>query len=142
MENNTCKILISFPSGFGKFPYVIFKAGHAIYMQIPIHFNVKDEDIKNYLGSHVKNIDQELLDQYKLDKNSLLHDILIEHCKRIKNKIEADTQKPAKLCLVEGEEIAYFFDGDQINFNKSIPSGGTLITQSNKIIGIGIEHYC
>lgn len=141
MENHFNQKLISFPKGFGSFPYIVLKAGYALYMQIPIHFNVENEDVKNYPGTHVNNIDQHIIDQYQADKSSTLHDILIEHCQNLKNKIESDTSKPARLCLVEGEKIAYYFDEDQINFGESIPKGGTLITNSNQIIGMGIKHY-
>lgn len=129
-----------FLDGYGKFPYIILKTGYAIYMQIPIHFNTKG-DFVNYPGTNLENISDELLSNYEKDKTSELHDLLIKHCQWLKNKIEADKNREARICLVEGPKIAYYFDGDEVNFTDSIPSGGTLVTQQNKILAMNANHY-
>ena len=130
----------SFLNGYGKFPYIILKAGHATFMQIPIHFNTNG-DFVNYPGTNIDDISEELLAEYQKDKTGELHNRLLQHCQWVKNKIESDRNKPCIICLVEGPETAYYFDGDTIKFNASIPSGGTLLSQDNKIIGMNVKHY-
>ena len=130
----------AFINGYGKFPYIILKAGYAIYMQIPIHFNTNG-DFENYPGTNIDGISDELLAVYEKDKTSALHDRLINHCKWLKARIESENNREARICLVEGPEIAYYFEGDKITFNNSIPSGGTLVTQQNSILSMNVEHY-
>ena len=129
-----------FKKGYGKFPYIILKTGYAIFMQIPIHFNTNG-DYVNFPGTNLNDISEELLADYENDKTSELHDRLIEHCKWVKAKMEADKNREAKICLVEGPEIAYYFDGDEINYTNSIPSGGTSVTQQNSILTMNTNHY-
>jgi hypothetical protein len=130
----------SFLHGYGKFPYIIYKSGHAIYMQIPIHFN-KNNDFDKYPGIHINGIDELSLEQYHSNFKGELHDVLIERSRWVKNQIEEQTKKPVKICLVESEDSAYFFEEDEIKFNPEIPSGGTLISQDGKIIGMNVNHY-
>ena len=130
----------AFLNGYGKFPYIILKTGYAIYMQIPIHFNIKD-DIVNNPGTNIEGISEELLADYEQDKTSELHDLIIAHCKWVKAKMETEKNRGARICLVEGPEIAYYFEGDEITYTNSIPSGGTLVTQQNKILAMNTEHY-
>ena len=78
---------------------------------------------------------------YEKVKTSKLHGRIIEFCKWYEAKIESDKNKQVRICLVAGSDIAYYFDGDKINFNNSIPSGGTLVTQQNKIIAMNANHY-
>lgn len=129
-----------FISGYGKFPYIILKTGYAIFMQIPIHFNAYG-DFVNYPGTSLDGISSELILEYERDINSKLHDRLIEHCKWVKSKIEADKNREASICLVEGPKTAYYFDGDKVTFSEKIPYGGTLVTQQNKIIAMNVNHY-
>jgi hypothetical protein len=42
---------------------------------------------------------------------------------------------------VEGPEIGYYFEGDKITFNSSIPSGGTLVSAKNQILAMNTHHY-
>lgn len=129
-----------FTKGYGNFPYVILKVGHALYMQIPIHFNKKN-DLLNYPGTHINNIDEVDLEVYQHNKLSSLHQRIIEHCQWMKNKIETDRGKTVKMCLVEGLDVSYYFEGDKIDFSTSIPGGGTLLTQDYKVIGMNVKHY-
>jgi hypothetical protein len=129
-----------FKKGYGKFPYIILKTGYAIYMQIPIHFNTNGDYI-NFTGTNLNDISKELLAAYENDKTSELHNKLIEHCKWVKSKMEADKNREATICLVEGPKIGYFFEGEQITFTNSIPYGGTLVTQQNDIIAMNANHY-
>ena len=130
----------AFLNGYGQFPYVVLKTGNAIYVQIPIHFN-KNKDFKNYPGTHLDEISKVDLENYENDKTSELHNVIIEHCKWMKNKIDSDKKVSTKICLVEGPELAFYFEGDTINFNSYIPSGGTLITQQNKVLAMNVKHY-
>lgn len=129
-----------FKKGYGKFPYIILKTGYAIYMQIPIHFNTNGDYI-NFPGTNLNDISEALLADYNKDKTSELHDRLIAHCKWLKAKIESDKNREARICLVEGPEIGYFFEGDEIIFTNSIPSGGTLVTQQNDVLAMNANHY-
>jgi hypothetical protein len=129
-----------FYNAYGKFPYIILKAGYAMFMQIPIHFNTNG-DFDNYQGTNLDGISDELLADYEKDKTSALHDRLINHCKWLKARIESENNREARICLVEGPEKAYYFEGDKITFNNSIPSGVTLVTQQNSILAMNVEHY-
>ncbi len=129
-----------FYNAYGKFPYIILKAGYAMFMQIPIHFNTNG-DFDNYPGTHINDVSEADLVDYEKDKIAELHNRLITHCQRIKNKIETDYNKPCSICLVEGPETAYYFDKDAITFSTIIPRGGTLLTQENKILAMNVEHY-
>jgi hypothetical protein len=129
----------AFLNGYGKFPYIILKTGYAIYMQIPIHFNT--DDYINFPGTNLNDISDKLLEDYKNDKKSELHDRLIEHCKWVKSKMETEKNREARICLVEGPEIGYYFEVDGITFTKSIPSGVTLVTQQNNILAMNANHY-
>lgn len=128
-----------FLSGYGKFPYIILKTEGAIYTQIPIYFNGLDQAGHAMMG--IENISHQLLTDYEKDKTSELHDVIIKHCQRYITKIEADKKLDARICLVEGPEIAYYFDGDEINFTNSIPTGGILLTLQNKILTMNTDHY-
>ena len=129
-----------FIKGYGKFPYVILKVGYALFMQIPIHFN-KNNDIINYPGSHINGVSETDLKAYEYNKLSSLHEKIIEHCQWMKNKIEADRGGTVKMCLVEGPDVSYYFEGDTIDFSTNIPGGGTLLTQDHKVIGMNVKHY-
>ena len=129
-----------FKKVYGKFPYIILKTGYAIYMQIPIHFNTNG-DYLNFPGTNLNDISEELISDYENDKTSELHDRLIAHCKWVKSKMEADKNREARICLVEGPDIAYFFEGDKVTFSNSIPYGGTLVTQQNDVLAINANHY-
>lgn len=132
---------VVFPKGYGRFPYIIIKAGYALFIQIPIHFNVENNDVENFPGTHVNGIDEKLIKIYAYDKFSPLHDILIEHCRLIKSKIEADKGQPVRLCLVEGENEAHYFEANSDFPSTSIPLGGTLITQAHGVIGLVSDHF-
>jgi len=129
-----------FINGYGKFPYIILKTGNAIYMQIPIQFNINGDFVNNP-GTNIEGVSSQSLSDYEIDKKSELHDRIIEHCKWVKSRIEADKNRQARICLVEGPEIAYFFEESEITFSTSIPYGGTLVTQENKIIAMNVQHY-
>jgi hypothetical protein len=131
----------AFPIGYGKFPYIIIKTDYKALIQVPIHFNAENDDYINYPGIQINNVSKEDIAEYEKDKNNALHDQLIEVAKTTKASIEENRKAPCILCLVEGPEIGYYFENDTVSFNKSIPSGGTLVTQENKIIASNVKHY-
>ncbi len=129
--------------GYGEFPYIIMRVACAIYIQIPIHFLKRGEkfNIINQPGTHIYDVPEEILSLSKEKQIESLHKYLLYHTKRIKKKIENDRDIDFWLCLVEGKEKAYYFKEDGINFRKSIPNMGTLITQQNEIIAMNLPHY-
>jgi methyl coenzyme M reductase subunit C-like uncharacterized protein (methanogenesis marker protein 7) len=133
----------TFPKGYGKFPYIILKAGYAMCMQIPIHL-VGDSDyldFEEYPGSQLLNVPLSILKLEKQKQITALHDRLIEHTQLIYNKIEKERGKLPRLCLVEDENTAYYFNNGEIKENSKIPSGGTLLNQLNQPIKMTGEHY-
>lgn len=129
-----------FRIGYGKFPYIILKAGYAMFMQIPIHFNVGG-DFDTYPGTHIDEVSNAELEEYQKEKKGILHQRMINQCQRIKTKIETDFNKECSICLVEGPETAYYFDKETITFSPKIPHGGTLLTQDNRILAMNAAHY-
>ncbi len=127
-------------NGYGNFPYLLFKSSPATFTQIPIHFNIPD-DCKTCPGTQINGISEEQFESYKYDTNSELHQILIERTKLIKAKIENDTQKPCRICLVESPSEAYYFEGYEINPSDDIPSGGTVLCLEGKILCMNTKHY-
>jgi hypothetical protein len=57
------------------------------------------------------------------------------------DKIETDRGEIVKMCLVEGLEVSYYFDGDAINFSTNFPGNGIFLTQDYKVIGMNVKHY-
>ena len=49
-----------FYNGYGKFPFIILKAGYAMFMQKPILFKINDDYI-NFPGTNRNDISNELL---------------------------------------------------------------------------------
>jgi hypothetical protein len=133
----------NFKVGYGNFPYLIMRVSHAVYMQIPVHFikegNEGNVDVQP--GSHVKNVAAEIIEQEKKEQIRLLHDEMIELTQRIFEKVKTERGITPRMCLVEGQHSAYYFEDGEIKFNKSIPSGGTLIDQSHSILAMNIPHF-
>jgi len=133
--------LRQFIPGYGQFPYAILRnKGYGSYMQIPIHFNT-NSDFKNYPGAHIEDISNAMLEKYEMDKLSELHDIIIERCIWMKDKTETDRNKTFEMWLVEGPELAYYFNGDTIKHTTNIPSGGKLVTQGLELLAMNGKHY-
>ena len=116
--------------GYGVFPYVIVRMFSAIYLQVPI---------RTYVGARPswKGINVEVLDE----GTELTADKLIEVVKNYKHQIESKHNAPHRLCLVVGEKEAYYFEGEDVSRNTSIPSGGTLLNLQQKPIAMNIQHF-
>ncbi|MCS5488910.1 hypothetical protein [Algoriphagus limi] len=137
---NTETSFASFPEHYGKFPYLLVRISSAVYMQIPIRFNV-DIYKENFKGVEINDISLKLIEKYKEDKTSKLHDIIIDRTRIFKIEFEEEWKAPVRLCLVEDPETANYFEGREINPSHSIPNGGTLLNQSSKIIAMNSDHY-
>ena len=134
----------TFAPGYGQFPYIILKTHYAVYMQIPIHFFAEGEtayDINTYPGSHLKDVPQEVLNLNRKQQIKILHNRLLKHTKLIFKKIENKGHRQVRICLVEGRNKAYYFENGNVKNSTSIPSGGTLVTQENKILSMGLPHF-
>ena len=116
--------------GHGKFPYVIVRMHYAIYMQMPIHFvSEKKEGLK---GIIVKSDAENFTDSFPY---------LIEVAADYKRSLDAKSNRNHRLCVVIGKDQAYYFEEDEIRFNTSIPSGGTLVNSDQQVIAMGQSHF-
>lgn len=116
--------------GYGQFPYVIVRMHYAIYMQMPIHFiSEKKEGLR---GIMVHSESANLIDNFPY---------LIEIAADYKRSLDAKNNRNHRLCVVLGEEQAYYFEEDQIRFSTSIPSGGTLVNAQKQVIAMGAPHF-
>lgn len=126
--------------GYGNFPYLLYKSSPATFTQIPIHLNVPN-DYQAYPGMHIDNIPNEQLEAYKNNSDSELHQVLLERTQWAKEKIESDTQRPCRICLVESPDKGYYFEGDEIKPSNDIPSGGNVLCLEGRIISINTKHF-
>ena len=116
--------------GHGQFPYVIVRMHYAIYMQMPIHFvSEKKEGLK---GIKVLTNAENFIDNFPY---------LIEVAADYKRSLDAKNNRNHRLCVVVGKDQAYYFEEDQIRFNTSIPSGGTLVNSDQQVIAMGQSHF-
>ena len=133
-----------FKKGYGEFPYIIIKTGHALFMQIPIHFLKKGEeiDIKKYLGTHLRNVSVDVLKEPRESQIFLLQEEILTTTKFVLNKVKATKpEKKLEACLVLGKKQALYYNNGRFTPNTYIPTGGTLIDQTKKIIGMNVEHF-
>ena len=120
----------SFALGHGQFPYVIVRMHYAIYMQMPIHFvSEKKEGLK---GIKVLTNAENFIDNFPY---------LIEVAADYKRSLDAKNNRNHRLCVVVGKDQAYYFEEDEIRFNTSIPSGGTLVNSDQQVIAMGQSHF-
>jgi hypothetical protein len=131
-----------FPPGYGTFPYIILKVDYAVYMQIPIQINAPQVDIDKFPGSYLDGVSEAVITRYAKDKDSELHELLLQHCRDWKRKTEFyNKEKTIKLCLVTGPDRAHYFQNDEELVHTSIPSGGTLLSIRNDIIAMNVPHF-
>jgi hypothetical protein len=116
--------------GYGQFPYVIVRMHYAIYMQMPIHFvSDKKEGLKGIIA---KSDAENFIDNFPY---------LIEVASEFKRSLDTKNNRNHRLCVVVGKDQAYYFEEDQIRFNASIPSGGTLVNSDKQVIAMGQSHF-
>ena len=128
-----------FPAGYGIFPYLIVRITSGVYMQLPIQLDEKESTESG--GIQLEGVEPWMLALYEIDKYSKVHELLIERTHQVKDQLEAQFKRPARLCLVEGTEMGYYIFDGQAYTSSTIPSGGTLVTQSHEIIGMNVRHY-
>lgn len=128
--------------GYGIFPYIIQRLHSSVFRQIPIRFNV-DENQANNKEILINNISEEDLANYRINKKSPLHDIIMNHCEEFKQKLMIENPGLSnRFCLVEDPETAYYFEANNvINFSNSIPDRGQLLSVDNELIGLNVHHY-
>ena len=135
-------MLKQFPPYYGIFPYIIMRLAPAIYMQIPIHFIPDDEQWDPVVcrGAHLFNVPLEFFDLSRDERILKEHQGLIDLTRWCKKKVESEN-KFFQWCLVETSDRCYYFDNDAINESDRIPTGGTLLTQTNEVIAMNRAHY-
>lgn len=133
-----------FKKGYGEFPYIIIKIGHALFMQIPIHFLKGDEDVdtKKHPGTQVRDVSPEVFKEPRESQIFLLQDEILATTEFVLNKVKASRpNKKLEACLVLGKRQALYYNNGIFKPNTYIPTGGTLVDQGHKMIGMNVEHY-
>lgn len=133
-----------FKPGYGEFPYLILKVGHALYMQIPIHFLKEGEevDVKKHPGTQVRNVKEKVLKESRESQIFLLQDEILATTEFVLSKIQSTKpEKNLEACLVLGQKRALYFRDGRFTPQVYIPTGGALLDQMGNIIGMNVEHY-
>lgn len=123
----------TFPSGYGKFPYIIIRIGSARYIQIPIHrvTGKAKPDLPGICISEEGTTDPSVQKQHNLDA---LMQVRQQHFEK--------HGKIFRMCLIEGpEEAVYVEEQGEIENHTSIPTGGVLLTGSHKILSMSGPHF-
>ena len=133
-----------FKQGYGEFPYIIIKIGHALFMQIPIHFLKEDEDVntKKHPGTQVRDVSPEVFKEPRKSQIFLLQDEILATTEFVLNKVKASRpNKKLEACLVLGKRQALYYNNGRFKPNTYIPTGGTLVDQGHNMIGMNVEHF-
>ncbi len=120
----------SIAKGHGKFPYIIVRMHHAVYMQMPIHF-IAEKPI-GLTGIFVNSQFDDAL-----QNSPYLIDVAAEY----RENLDSKKNQIHRMCLVLSPLQAYYFEEDEIRFSTSIPSGGTLVNSSKNVIAMGQSHF-
>ena len=131
-----------FPAGYGQFPYLIIRMHYGVYMQIPIQLSPPEPGAPPRPGIQIPNISAEQLAEYRVNLDSEVHDILVEHFRRWKQKTEFYNKgRKIECCIVEAPDRAYYFkDKEEISMT-AIPKGGTLLSATSEVIGMNVSHF-
>ena len=116
--------------GYGKFPYVIIRLHYAIYLQMPIHF-VKEQQ-EGLKGISIQTSSEDVNEQQSLLLNAVW---------QFKQQIDTQKDNSHRLCVVLDPHQAYYFEPEGLKFSTSIPTGGTLIANSNEFVAMAHPHY-
>ena len=132
-----------FKKGYGEFPYIIIKVGPAKFMQIPIHFLRPNQEvnIKIHPGTQVRDVPEPVFNEIRSQQIFLLYEEIMEATNFVLDKIKRQQNKIPEACLVLGENKALYYYKGKFNRHTYIPTGGTLMDQTKKIIGFNVEHY-
>ena len=131
-----------FPPGYGQFPYLIIRMHYGVYMQIPIQLSPPEVGVTPRHGIQIPNVSAEQLAEYQVNRDSEVHDILVEHFRMWKQKTEFYNKgRKIECCIVEAPDRAYYFkDKEEIQMT-AIPRGGTLLSATSDIIGMNVSHF-
>jgi hypothetical protein len=131
-----------FPTGYGQFPYLIIRMHYGVYMQIPIQLKPPEAGASPRPGIQIPNLSAEQLTEYQSNLDSEVHDILVEHFRRWKQKTEFYNKgRKIECCIVEAPDRAYYFKDKEEIKSSSIPRGGTLLSASSEVIGMNVPHF-
>jgi hypothetical protein len=120
----------SIAQGHGKFPYIIVRMHHAVYMQMPIHFIA--EKPMGLTGIFVNSPIDDIL-----ENSSYLMKVAIEY----REHLDSKKNQKHRMCLVLSPLQSYYFEENKIRFSTSIPSGGTLVNSSKNVIAMANSHF-
>jgi hypothetical protein len=131
-----------FPAGYGQFPYLIIRMHYGVYMQIPIQLSPPEVGAPPRHGIQIPNVSAEQLADYQVNRDSEVHDILVEHFRMWKQKTEFYNKgRKIECCIVEAPDRAYYFkDKEEVQMT-AIPRGGTLLSASSDVIGMNVSHF-
>ena len=129
--------------GYGQFPYIIFKVGYALFMQIPIHFLKPGQeiDLQKHPGTQVRDVPEEQLNGSREALIFLQHERILEAAEYVIQKAAIQSKKELKACLVLGKNQALYYKDGTFTRNTAIPGGGTLLDQMNQVIAMNSVHY-
>ncbi len=129
--------------GFGRFPYVIVRMFSAMYMQIPIHLfgKVEKQDVKEYPGFHAYGYSPDVLNLPLRKRMQTLQQDLLNMATDMRDKIKSDRGINPRMCLVLDTDWCFYFTDDEIQESQSIPSGGTLFSQTHAFLAMNTPHF-
>ena len=132
-----------FKPGYGRFPYIIVKIGYAQYMQIPIHFVGEGQpvNLKTHPGIQVHDVPEIIFQLDRQTQIEYLHEEIMAATNTFISKTRVYSKKDPEACLVLAKDNGYYYKQGVFEHSQSIPSGGTLLDQTNNIIGMNVEHY-
>ncbi len=131
-----------FPAGYGQFPYLIIRMHYRVYMQIPIQLSSLEAGAPPRPGIQIPNLSAEQLVEYQVNLDSEVHDILVEHFRRWKQKTEFYNKgRKIECCIVESPDRGYYFKDKEEIKSSSIPRGGTLLSAISEVIGMNVPHF-
>ena len=132
-----------FKPGYGRFPYIIVKIGYAQYMQIPIHFVDEGQpvNLKTHPGTQVCDVPEIIFQLDRQTQIEYLHEEIMAATNTFISKTRIYSKKDPEACLVLAKDNGYYYKQGVFEHSQSIPSGGTLLDQTNNIIGMNVEHY-
>jgi hypothetical protein len=131
-----------FPPGYGQFPYLIIRMHYAVYMQIPIQLSPPEPGAPPRPGIQIPNLSPAQLAEYRVNLDSEVHDLLVEHFRMWKQKTEFYNKgRKIECCIVESPDRGYYFKDQEEIKSSSIPRGGTLLSVTSDVIGMNVPHY-
>lgn len=134
-ESNFKTHFKNFSKGYGIFPYWIIKHDKSpCFTQIPIQINPKEENLPGWILNEVE--------QYKLDNESLLDQLLIEEGKTFYSECCEKEGKLLRMALVVSpNKVFYFTEEGEAILSDKIPYGGVLLDTKGDRIAENTKHY-